>query len=60
LSLVDEYLAAANLKLTCERRKHNHTANKPTPPKEDRPITPEQSESGAADVRRHTEYEEFM
>jgi hypothetical protein len=41
-----------NLKLTSERHKHNQILHETPPPKEDRPITPERSESGAADVRR--------
>jgi len=41
-----------NAKLTSERRKHNLSDNQTPPPKEQAVITPEQSESGAADVRR--------
>jgi hypothetical protein len=41
-----------NQKLTCERRKHDLSVDESTWPKEKRVIAPEQSESGAADVRR--------
>jgi len=41
-----------NPKLTSERRKHNNKVNETPPPKEKALIPPEQSESGAADVRR--------
>jgi len=47
-----EIIQPPNTKLTGERRKHNHTADQIPLPKEKAPITPERSESGAADVRR--------
>jgi hypothetical protein len=42
--------------LTSERRKHDYNDNETRWPKEQAVITPEQSESGAADVRRQPEH----